>query len=73
MHKYDLDAKYHYLTSSSLPYTDNLYGDDCDVNKNVREINDMNRIGRNVGRGYQSRGTFRGRQMFREPSRPRPW
>ena len=64
MHKYDLDAKYQYLTSSSLPYTDNLYGDDCDVNKNVREINDMNRIGRNVGRGHQSRGSFRGRQMF---------
>lgn len=39
MHKSDLDPKYHYLASSTLPFTDHLYGEDCDVNKKVREIN----------------------------------
>ena len=34
-HKPDLDSKYHYLASSSLPYTEFLYGDDNDVNRNV--------------------------------------
>lgn len=63
MHRADLDPKYHYLASSSLPYSDLLYGEDCDVNKNVREINDMNRIGRNVGRGRGSTN-FRGRRPF---------
>ncbi|WAR28486.1 hypothetical protein MAR_014190 [Mya arenaria] len=42
LHKADLDYKYHYLTSASLPYTDLLYGNDNDVNNNVREINNMN-------------------------------
>jgi hypothetical protein len=71
MHKADLDPKYHYLASSSLPFTDLLYGEDCDVNKNVREINDMNRIGRCVGRGYTNRGStmFRGRHPFRRGGR----
>lgn len=62
MHKPDLDPKYHYLCSSSLPYTEFLYGEDGDVNKNVREINDLNRIGRNVSRGQRS--GFRGRRPF---------
>lgn len=64
MHKSDLDPKYHYLASSSLPFTERLYGDDCDVNKNVREINDLNRIGRNIAKTYQ-RGGYRGRRPFR--------
>ena len=62
MHKPDLDPKYHYLFSSYLPFTEFLYGEDGDVNKNVREINDMNRIGRNVSRGQRS--GFRGRRPF---------
>lgn len=65
MHKPDLDPRYHYLTSSTLPFTEHLYGEDGDVNKNVGEINDLNRIGRNVSRGYNSRGGFRGRRPFR--------
>ncbi|WAR30576.1 hypothetical protein MAR_033118 [Mya arenaria] len=79
LHKADLDYKYHYLTSASLPYTDLLYGNDNDVNNNVREINNMNRIGKATGRGgdpmrgrgrrgfnpYNSRGRgFRGRNGF---------
>ena len=63
LHKSDLDNKYHYFASASLPYTDLLYGNDTDVNNNVREINNMNRIGKYSGRGggggpvrYQGRG-----------------
>lgn len=64
-HKTDLDVRYHYLTSSSLAYTDKLYGDE--VNKNIKEIQDINRLGRNIGRGFTgaSRGGFRGRRPFR--------
>ena len=35
MHKGNLDSKYHYLCSATLPYTEFLYGNDGDVNKNV--------------------------------------
>ena len=62
MHKPDLDPKYHYLCSSSLPFTEFLYNEDGDVNKNVREINVMNLIGRNVSRGQCS--GFQGRRPF---------
>lgn len=64
-HKQDLDTKFHYLTSQNFPFTDSLYGDD--VNKNVKEIQDMNKLNRNVGRGGVSqRGygawSYRGRR-----------
>ena len=65
-HRTDLDTRYHYLTSSSLAYTaDKLYGDE--VNKNIKEIQDINRVGKNIGRGQSgvSRGGFRGRRPFR--------
>jgi hypothetical protein len=81
LHKSDLDPKYHYLASASLPFTDHLYGDDTDVNKNVKEINDLNKIGRNLGRGFP-RGNYRGyvsrrphpyyRRGFRGRGRGRP-
>lgn len=74
-HKGDLDPKYHYLCSASLPFTEFLYGNDVDVNKNVREINDLNRLSRNQskgnvraygrGRGRSFRRPFRGRSMGR--------
>lgn len=66
VHKADLDAKYHYLASPSVPYTDLLYGDDVDVNKTVREINDMNKIGR-IGRNYYSYPSRGARGSFRRP------
>lgn len=66
LHKSDLDPKYHHLASSSLPFTDLLYGNDTDVNKNVKEINDLNKIGRNLGRGY-GRGAYRGGFRSRRP------
>lgn len=64
LHKSDLDYKYHYLASASLPYTDLLYGDDTDVNNNIKEINNMNRIGKTVARGSFSRGQSRGRRPY---------
>lgn len=67
VHKSSLDPKYHYLASASLPFTDYLYGDDTDVNRNVKEINDLNKIGRHMGYG---RGMQRGSNRFR-PYRPR--
>lgn len=57
-HKNDLDPKFFPLASSSLPYTEYLYGDESDINRNVKDIQDMNRIGK-VGRGQRGRG-FRG-------------
>ena len=45
-HKQDLDPKFYPLTSASLPYTDYLYGDETDVNRNVKDIQDMSRIGK---------------------------
>ena len=61
LHKSDLDPKYHYLASASFPFTEYLYGEDTDVNKNIKDINNLNKIGRSMGRGYQ-RGSFRGRR-----------
>lgn len=57
-HKNDLDPKFFPLTSSSLPYTEYLYGDESDINRNVKDIQDMSRIGK-IGRVQRGRG-FRG-------------
>lgn len=60
-HKQDLDPKYYPLTSPSLPFTEYLYGDDGDINKNVKDIRDLSKIGR--GRGsmsYKGYGRRRG-------------
>ena len=61
LHKQDLDSKYHYLCSPSLPYTEFLYGED--INKNVRDIVDMNKLGKIKPYSYGPRG--RGGQSFR--------
>ena len=79
-HKSDLDPKYHPLTSASLPFTDYLYGDDVDINKNVKDIRDLSKIGRNsnqrnpYNRGFgfnQIRGGRRG--MSRPSGRGKPY
>jgi len=71
LHKLDLDPKYYTLASSTMPYTDRLYGDDGDVNKNIRDINDISRIGRSIGRGYSGYNNynagFRGMHRGRRP------
>ena len=66
-HKVDLDVKYHYLTSQNLPFTDKVYGDD--VNKNIKDIQDINRLSKNIGRGtnMSTRSGYRGRRLFRFP------
>ena len=50
-----MDPKLHYLCSTSIPYTDLLYGDS--MNKDIKDIQEMNKISRNVARG---RGRGRG-------------
>ena len=69
-HKVDLDVKYHYLTSQNLPFTDKLYGDD--VNKNIKDIQDINRLSKNIGQGtnMSTRGCYRGWRPFRFPQGP---
>ena len=66
--KVDLDVKYHYLTSQNLTYTDKLYGDN--VNKNIKDIQDINCLSKNIGRGSGGlpRGSFRGRRPSRCPN-----
>ena len=75
IHKTDLNKEYHHLCSPSNTFTDMLYGDD--VSKDVKDIQDMNRVGTKIrvgpnypmnpnisrGRGKPMRGVFRGRVM----------
>ena len=56
IHKADLDPRYHPLTSASLSYTNFLYGDDVDNNKNVKDIRDMSKVGRAAPRAYPRGG-----------------
>lgn len=70
LHKSNLNPEYHFLCSASQKFTDMLYGDD--ISKNVKEIQDVNKIGtrikgssqssyQNRGRGGRFRGVMRGR------------
>ena len=61
LHKSDQDYKYHDLAPASLAYTDLLYCNATDVNNNVTDINNMNRIGRATGRGGGPVRNLRGR------------
>ena len=44
-----MDPKLHYLCSTSIPYTDLIYGDS--MIKDIKDIQEMNKISRNVARG----------------------
>ncbi|KAK6174220.1 hypothetical protein SNE40_017539 [Patella caerulea] len=55
LHKPDLGRDYFHLSSQSVPYTDLLYGDD--VTKNVKEIQDINRIGKKLT-SHNTRGGY---------------
>ncbi|CAC5394761.1 unnamed protein product [Mytilus coruscus] len=64
--RYGLSPEYHHLSSPSIPFTDMLDGDN--VHQKSKEIQDMNRLGRNLtnarGRGVsygRERGIGRGR------------
>ena len=63
LHKRDMDPKLHYLCSSSLQSTDQLYGDS--IIKDIKDAQEFNKISRQVGargRGFRGRGrNFRGR------------
>lgn len=59
MHQADLDNRYKQLCSANVPFTDKLYGDD--VCKNVKEIQDMNRVGKQLSVLSRFKGSRRGR------------
>lgn len=74
-HRFDLDPKFYPLTSPGLPFTEYLYGNETDINKNVRDIQDMSRIGKigrsSRGRGYRMAPYRRGSRGFRRGFRGR--
>ena len=47
LHKKDMDPKLHYLCSSSLQSTDQLYGDS--IIKDIKDAEEFNKISRQVG------------------------
>lgn len=49
LHKPDLSYDYYHLCSSSVPFTEYLYGDD--ISKKVSDIDSVNKVGRKVSRG----------------------
>ena len=64
LHKKDMDPKLHYLCSSSLQSTDQLYGDS--IIKDIKDAQEFNKISRQVGaRGRGMRG--RGRSFSSRP------
>lgn len=70
LHKKDMDPRLHYLCSSSVQFTDQLYGDS--IVKDIKDAQEINKISKQVstrGRGYRGRGRFRGR--FRGNNYPR--
>ena len=59
--QFDLSPQYHHLCSASVPFTDQLYGDN--VCQKSKEIQDMNRLGRQ--RNNRGRSAF-GQVVFKE-------
>ena len=66
LHKPDLSYDYYHLGSSTVPYTEYLYGDD--ISKKVSDIDSVNKVGRKVMRGIGS-GRFLRRRGGRFGSR----
>ena len=59
LHKKDMDPKLHYLCSSSVEFTDQLYGDS--IVKDIKDAQEINKISRQVGtQGRGQRGQGRG-------------
>jgi len=72
--KFDLSPQYRHLFSASVPFTDQLYGDNvCQMSKEIQDMNRLARLLNNRGRiafgqgGFQrGRGGFaRGRGYYR--------
>jgi hypothetical protein len=57
VHRPNLEQDYHHLCFPNVAFTDMLYGDD--ISKNVKEIQDVNRVGKKIGTFPAS--NFRGR------------
>ena len=68
LHKRDMDPKLHYLCSSALQSTDQLYGDS--IIKDIKDAQEFNKISRQVGFGMRGRG-MRGRSRSFYRGRPR--
>lgn len=64
LHKKDMHPSLHYLCSPNIPFTDQLYGDS--MIKDIKDIQEINKISRNVARG---RGRGRGGRFSRPASR----
>jgi hypothetical protein len=63
VHRPDLEQDYHHWCSPNVAFTDMLYGDD--ISKYVKEIQDVNRVGKKIGKfpanNFRGRGYYRGR------------
>lgn len=70
-HKRDMDPKLHHLCSSSTSFTDMLYGDS--IVKDIKDIQEMNKISRNVGSRYGNKRVFRGGARFIRGKRGAPY
>ena len=57
-HKRDMDPRLHHLCSASTSFTDQLYGDS--IVKDIKDIQETNKISRNVGGRFGTRRIFRG-------------
>ena len=57
-HKRDMDPRLHHLCSSSTSFTDQLYGDT--IVKDIKDIQETNKISRNVGGRSGNKRVFRG-------------
>lgn len=64
--KSHIDRKYHQLCNRNEDVGSNLFGDD--VGKRLKDINEINKINKNItssyGRNSRYRGSFRGRNRF---------
>ncbi|CAG2196785.1 unnamed protein product [Mytilus edulis] len=58
LQRFDLSPEYHHFSSPSIPFTDMLYGDN--VHQKSKEIQDMNRLGRNLNNNNNARGRGNG-------------
>ena len=55
IHRPDLQQDYHHLCSANVAFTDQLYGDD--ISKEVKEIQDVNRVGKKIAKTDKAHGS----------------
>lgn len=59
IHKPDLLPEYHHLCSTNIPFSEQLYGDD--ISKEVKEIQDVNKVGKRISKFGSNGSSDRGR------------